>query len=263
MVLSRDVGVVLDSFGQPVKQALRSAAELGFRQIDLPVLNNELSPSQLSRTGRREVAHYVRGMRIALAGLSADPGGRRFADRHASDKHLAELKPILVMAAEMDVPLVSVQLGRLDDPHFTEDWWLEIGREMAGWAVQTSRFVALGCSGDFGDKLATLLGKIGCDLLGACYDPAQHLLEGRDPLAGLPAVAGRIWMARARDGLSGGTDTAGQEAPIGEGEVDWEAYLAALDQAGYRGGPFICLSGNLRTVQQVQAAKDRLDGNLR
>ncbi len=108
-------------------------------------------------------------------------------------------------------------------------------------------------------QLAAMLREIGCPQLAACYDPASLMIEGFDPLAGMAPLADRIVAARGRDALSGSAGRAGREVALGEGHLDLPAYLAALDEAGYRDVPFLRRTEAVDPVAELAAAKARLE----
>ena len=49
------------------------------------------------------------------------------------------------------------------------------------------------------------------------------------------------------------------ETPLGQGQLDIPAYLAALEEAGYRNIPFLRRSQSDRPLEEVADAKRRLD----
>jgi sugar phosphate isomerase/epimerase len=115
------LGVVLDSFGQPIKDALRSAADLELRQVELPATTREVDPIELGRSGRRHLLHYVSGLGLNLAALGGDLGGARFTDSSALDQRLEKTRRIIEMAAELRVPVVTTHLGRVDAETLKKD----------------------------------------------------------------------------------------------------------------------------------------------
>ena len=95
--------------------------------------------------------------------------------------------------------------------------------------------------------------------VGACYDPASLVIEGFEPLSGVDPLADRIFLAHVRDAVPGSARHGGREMPLGQGQVDLPEYLAALDQAGYRGVPYIRRTSAERPLQEIAHAKARLE----
>jgi L-ribulose-5-phosphate 3-epimerase len=253
------VGVVLDSFGQPVRDSLQSAARLGLRQLELPAVSGEVNPDVLSHTGRRHLLHYVKSLGLELSAIGGDLGGARFTDSAHVEERLHRTRKIVEMAADLHVPIMTTHLGRVDSETVRNADLAAVVRELADIADRTGTFVALETgSADPGD-LAALLKQADCDWLGVCYDPASLFIDGYDPLAGVEPVAGRVLIARARDAVGGSERRPGHETPLGYGEVDLAGYLAALDQAGYRNAAFIRRTDSEHPFDDIADAKQRLE----
>jgi L-ribulose-5-phosphate 3-epimerase len=261
--VEHSLGVVLDSFGQPIKEAMESASRLGLREVEMPATSGSVEPSELSRSGRRHLLHFTGGLGLHLAALGGDLGGNRFMDSSRVEQRLEKTRAILEMAAELRVPVVTTQLGRLDDQSIERGFLVEAVQVLADLADRTATFIALETAGTTPDKLAGLLRRVNSPNLGVCYDPASLLLEGSEPIAGIEAVANQILIARARDAVAGSPQRPGREVSLGTGQVDLTEYLANLDQAGYRNVPFIRRTESQRPIEDVVEAKRRLERMIR
>ena len=63
--------------------------------------------------------------------------------------------------------------------------------------------------------------------------------------------------------MGGSGSRAGHETRLGEGQIDLAEYLAALDEAGYHGVPFIRRTSANRPIEDIAEAKSRLDALVR
>ena len=255
------VGVVLDSFRQPVKAALQSAARLQFREIEMPAVR-EVEPAQLSRSGRRELAHYVRGLGLQLSALAADLGGTRFGQGAGMEERLDRTRQIIQLAAELQVPVVTAHLGRVLQGAAAGQL-AEAVKGLADVADQTGTVVAVESGGGEPAALAELVRAVDCPLVGVCYDPASQLIEGADPLAGIESLADAIRVAHIRDAVAGSATRPGHETPIGRGQIDFAEYLAALGQAGYNRTAFLRRTGAEHPLEELAEAKTQLERMIR
>jgi sugar phosphate isomerase/epimerase len=260
--MQSQAGVVLDSFGQPVKEAMQSAARMGFRHVEMPAVSGPVDPAELSGTGRRHLLHYVGGLGLQLSALGGDLGGGRFADNSRLEQRLEKTRAIMEMAADLRVPVVTTHLGRIDEEVLNRGYLLEAIERLADISDRTGALVAFETGGEPA-RIAEILKRINAATLGVCYDPASLLIDGFDPLSGIEPLANSILIARARDALAGSPRQAGREVPLGSGQIDLPEYLAALDQAGYRSVPFIRRSDSEHPLEDVADAKRRLEKLLR
>jgi L-ribulose-5-phosphate 3-epimerase len=258
-VAQAGVGIVLDSFGQPAREALQSAAQLSFREVELPAVTGDVDPANLSRTGRRHLLHYVNGMGLHLSALGGDLGGTRFDDGAALERRLDQSRRIIELAVDLNVPLITTHLGRLDEASLKRGYVSEAVRELAAMADRTGTRVAIETAGTDPVLLGKLLAEVNTPVLGAAYDPAGLLVDGFEPMAGMSPLADHILNARIRDAVAGISTRPGREVAVGQGQIDFAEYLAMLDQAGYRGLPFIRRTNAERPLDEVADAKRRIE----
>lgn len=258
-----DIGVVLDSFGRPVKESLQSASQLGLRRIEMPAASGEVSPDALSQTGRRHLQRHVAGLGLELSALGGDLGGARFSDRSGLEKRLDRTRRMIELAADLRVPVLTTHLGRFDADAIRRGELTGVVRELADMADRTATFLAFETGGTDPAEMASLLEELNCEWLGVCYDPASLLIDGYDPIASVEPTAGKILIARARDAAGGSERCPGHETPLGHGEVDWAGYLAFLEQSGYKSAAFLRRTEGDRPLQDIVEAKARLESMLR
>jgi sugar phosphate isomerase/epimerase len=258
-VAQAGVGIVLDSFGQPAREALQSAARLAFREVELSAIAGDADPTTLSGTGRRHLLHFVNGLGLRLSALGGDLGGTRFDDGTALERRLDQTRRIIEMAADLQVPIITTHLGRLDEAALKRGFVSEAVREMAAMADRTGTRVAIETAGADPVLLGKLLAEVNTPVLGAAYDPAGLLVDGFEYLAGMAPLADHILNARIRDAVAGVSTRPGREVAVGQGQIDFAEYLAMLDQAGYRGLPFIRRTNAERPLDEVADAKRRIE----
>lgn len=256
------LGIVLDSLQQPVKEALRTAASLELRHIEMPAVR-EVDPGELSRTGRRALATYLNGLGLNLEALGGDLGGGRFADSSAVEQRLEKTRRIMEMANELRVPSVTTHLGVVSEEVLKRGYLQEALRHLAEVSDRTGTRVAIETGGADPQVLGRLLREIGGLGLGVCYDPASLVMDGFDPLSGVEPLSDRIFVAHVRDAVAGVGQRSGRETRLGDGQVDVPEYLAALDQAGFRDVPLIRRTGSDHAVQEIAEARARLERLIR
>jgi len=236
---------------------------LNLREIELPLTSRELEPAQLSRTGPRDLTHLVSSLGLNLSALGGDLGGARFTDSSAVEQRLEKTRRIMETAAELRVPVVTTHLGLISSETLKRGYLHEALRHLAEVSDRTGTRLAIDTGSGDPQAIADLLKEIGSVGLGACYDPASLVMQGFDPLAAVDPLADRIFLSHVRDAVAGSERRPGYETPMGEGQVDLPEYLAALDQAGYRGVQLIRRSGATHPLEDIADAKSRLERFIR
>ncbi len=86
-----------------------------------------------------------------------------------------------------------------------------------------------------GPALVGFLRQFDAGGLAVSLDPADLLAHGVGPHEAVGALRGLIAHTYARDCRRAAASSAGEGVPLGEGDIDWPRYLAALEGAEYRG----------------------------
>jgi sugar phosphate isomerase/epimerase len=255
------IGVMLDHYHMPVRQAAAAAARAGYQGVQIYTTAGELAPENLSRSGQRELLHLLGGHGLTLSALCADLGGPRFADPATADTRIGQTCRIIEQAAEMHVPVVTAHVGTIpadvDSPT----------RKLIYEAVDAIGVMADRAGVRFGIEtgqeepavLAELLAQFNNPALGINYDPANLLMNGFDPIDGVGVFADHIVYVHAKDAI-GGKGRQGREVELGQGDVDYPAFLAALDGAGYHGWHTVEHKRAADPVAELAAACEYLKG---
>jgi L-ribulose-5-phosphate 3-epimerase len=230
-----NVGVRLESLSLPLRRALAEVAKLGVTGVQVDAVG-DLAPNRLSETGRREFRHLLRGYNVELTALFCPT-------RHGLDvaenlqPRIDRIKQTMSLSYELGARTVIVEAGRVpDDPdqprgQLMTESLLALGHH----GDRTGTALALETGLESGETLKKFLDGLDTGGLGVNYDPANLLLHGFDPVANLAPLQGRIKQVHAKDARAGRASRAGQEVPLGHGDVEWMAFLGTLSAQEYRG----------------------------
>ena len=129
-------------------------------------------------------------------------------------------------------------------------------RELGDYAESCGVAFAIETGPETAESLAAFLRKVDSKGIGVNYDPANLVMvAGDDPVRGVHALKDFIVHTHAKDGVQyrpcdteqvygafadGGVEDFDfgrhfDEVPLGQGGVDFDAYLAALADVGYQG----------------------------
>jgi sugar phosphate isomerase/epimerase len=172
---------------------------------------------------------------------------------------LTELKHVADFARELGVAAVGLHVGVVphdpEDPEYQE--LLAATVEICEHAAAQVQGVHLETGQEPVDVLLRFIRDVGRDNLFVNFDPANMILYGAgEPLPALVKLAPYVRSVHCKDALWSehpGT-TWGQEVPLGQGQVDMEAYLRTLLSIGYH--------GPLTIEREIPQERDRQKGEI-
>lgn len=257
---SHELGVDIDDLALPTKAALRKAAELDLRAVEMAPVSGEVAAWNLSHTGRRHLSRFAGSLGLRFASLVADVPGLRLSNPNTADEQVHRAVSVVDMAASIDVPTVTISLGGPmpgDEKESLSDALDALAR-IGDAAESRGRILAVRPVGVAGDDLADILDNINCPAIKVCLDPAALVMAGCSPLASPERLAERIALVHARDGTAGLGAASGHEVRFGEGDVDFVGLLALLDSADYR-APYILRRRNSQEpVADIASTRDAM-----
>lgn len=142
------------------------------------------------------------------------------------------------LAGEAGLDLVTLHAGFI--PHAADDPLREVMLERLRQVVDVFAQRGIRTGFETGQETASTmleaLEDLGRPEAGVNFDPANMILYGMgDPLEGIRILAPRVLQVHIKDALPTEVPgTWGAEVPAGEGAVDWDGFLAAVD--GLPGG---------------------------
>lgn len=229
------LGICIHCLNMPLRRSLAEAAKLSVAGVQVAAVN-DLSPAQLSQTGRRELLHLLRSHNL-------EPTALLCPLRHGLD-HAENLQPrierveaALTMSFELGARRVIVEAGQVSNDLASPRAALltESLRTLGQFADRVGAILALESGLDSGESMASFLARFDSGGLGVNYDPANMLTHGFDPVADLMPLKPWIVHTHAKDARSVSVSQSAQEVPLGQGDIDWMAYLGHLSALDYKG----------------------------
>jgi sugar phosphate isomerase/epimerase len=227
---------------------LEVAHELGVPTIHLH------TPHAASRTPRRaaDFNRQLRELGITTTCVFAGFEGESYADiptvkrtvgllpRETRAARTAELKEIADFARELDVDVVGIHLGFVPHDAADADYreLLDLTRKVCDHCKANRQALHLETGQEPVDVLIQFLDDVQRDNLFVNFDPANMILYGAgEPLPALEQLGARVRSVHCKDATWSDRpgETWGREVPLGEGDVDFEAFLKILQRIGYDG----------------------------
>lgn len=234
MPASLRIAVATHCFHLPIRDAVRTAAACGVRGVQINA-RDELAPTALSDTGRRQFLHYLRENAIEVASL-VFPTRRTYMDSSELDARVAATKTAMQFAAHLKASVLTVRVGRIPGDKESKDYALlrDVLNDLARYGNHVGVTLAVTPTLDSPESLNELLAAVTTGHIGIDFDPASFVTAGHKPTQCLRTLYQSVVHVQARDAVRG-IEGGGAEVALGRGEVDWTELLPLLSEIEYRG----------------------------
>jgi sugar phosphate isomerase/epimerase len=235
-MIPNPLGLRLDP-NRPVRDQIYEAARLGARGVVLDA-TGDMAPQRLSQTGRRDLRHLLRSVQLSLIALHL-PTRRPFDTTEQLDDRIRRADSAFAMAYELGTTLVLARIGQVpqeDDPARREIFTSAVS-SLEQRADHRGVRLAIETGSEPGEQLKTFLDSLNLVALGASIDPPSLLRAGIDPVKTIQELNAWVVHAYAGDATSSAGTPAFHPRAFGfpPGALNWEEYLGALEEVGYRG----------------------------
>lgn len=209
-------------------------AATGAQGVQLDV-RTELSPTQLTATGRRDFLHRLRetGLRVSS---TIFPLKRPLYDQNELDRKLAAIREAMEFTHAIGGTILCIPLGKLPPADRTKDQQLlrELLQDLATFGNHVGVTPAWSPVGDSAAEVVGLLREITTGPIGIDFDPAYFVMTGRSSADALREIGNLTTHVQLRDGVRM-LDGGGDETAVQDGAVDWVELLALLSEMEYDG----------------------------
>jgi len=252
------IGVMVDSFRLPIPEGVRKARELGADGIQVYVVDGDMSAEALDASRRREFRQLVSDTGLEISALCGDLGGHGFQIEAENAVKISRSKAIVDLAVDLGTQVVTTHIGVVPPDRQAPVYrnQLKVCQELGQYAADRGVAFAIETGPEPATRLAAFLDEVNSPGVGVNLDPANLIMVlNDDPVQAVYALQKHIVHTHAKDGVQyqpcdpvkvyaafaeGGVEGLNigelfNELPLGEGKVDWDRYLAALSEVGYRG----------------------------
>ena len=228
--------VRLGDLASSPKQALLTAARLRADAVELDA-RTMFRPSELSQTAIRHLRKTMEDHCLRVAGV-AYPTQRGYGAPERLDARLEGTRAAMRLAWQLGATCVVNALGDIPDPDEDPTTWqtlLESLTELARFGDREGAHLA-GLTGATPlERVRALREALPEGTLQLAADPGQLVIDRFAPAAYVETFRTEIRYAYASDGIRDAAEGRGRRVPLGQGLVDWPAYLAALEESGFQG----------------------------
>lgn len=264
MKLPNKIGVIVDSFGVGVREGLKLAKAVGAEGVQIYAVSGEMDPAELTAGKRKELREYIESLGLEISALCGDLAGHGFQDAEANPAKVEKSKRILDLAVELGTNIVTTHIGIVpEDPNSRiYEAMQQACEELGVYAKSMNAYFAIETGPEPAAHLKSFLDTLSTNGVSVNFDPANMVMvTGDDPVQGVKTLRDYIVHTHVKDGKRlrkvdpkevygylgynamshekiaemAASGAAFEEVPLGEGNVDFPAYFAALQEIGYTG----------------------------
>ena len=272
------IGVIIDSFRTDAYTAIRQAAALGAQGIQMYSTSGENSPENLTPAKRRELLDFVKSHGLCFSALCGDLGEGFFRPER-NPVLIEKSKRILDLAKELETDIVTTHIGVVPSDPDVDRYGImqEACFELARYADSIGSHFAIETGPEPSAVLKKFLDGLHSTGVAVNLDPANLVMVvGDDPVEAVHNLKDYIVHTHAKDGkmlmrtnpeyiyrvVPRPEDMEMQkyfmEMPLGQGDVNFAPYLAALEEVGYRGFLTIEREVGADPAKDIAIAKEHL-----
>lgn len=254
----RKIGIMADCFQVDILEGIRKAAKLGADAVQIYVGGRGAVAERWTKDYRDIVRKTLQDNGLVVSAMCGDMGGHGFGIAKDNDWRIEETARMMTLTRELNCDILTTHIGVIppDSAHPRYAVLQDALSKLALEGAKEGCRVAIETGPEAPETLRGFLATMPNGFVGVNYDPANLVMVlGVDPVAGVETLKGSIFHTHAKDGkmiryhgpevvygffAEGGIgdlrmEECFLETPLGQGNVDFPAWMAALDAIGYDG----------------------------
>ena len=251
------VGIISDWLRLPFRESMEKCANLGADGVQIYAVEGEMAPENMTASLIAEKRSIIEANGLVVSALCGDLGGHGFARREENPAKIERSKRIVDLALELGSNVVTTHIGVVpEEKNDTYKILQEACSQLAEYAHQNGAYFAIETGPEPALRLKEFLDGLSSRGVAVSLDPANLVMvTDDDPVQAVYTLKDYIVHTHAKDGIllrktdpkviydffaEGGIgdlrlEEYFREVPLGQGKVDFDAYLKALHEIGYTG----------------------------
>lgn len=248
------IGAMVDSFKQDTREAIKTAASIGVKGLQMYSTTGENSPENLVGQKRKDLLNFVKDQGLVFSAICGDLGKAFiYADRNI--ELIEKSKRIMDLAKELESDVVTTHIGVVPTDKSCDRYKImqDACYELAQYADSMDSHFAVETGPELAVTLKSFLDDLGSTGVAVNLDPANFAMVTKDdPVQAVYTLQKYIVHTHAKDGINllpadpeavysemqhdqWDSVELFRELPLGQGAVDYPRYLKALEEIGYKG----------------------------
>ncbi len=255
---SNKIGVMVDSFKLGLRAGIKKAKEVGADGIQIYAVDGSMDPDNLNKSQRKDLLDYIKSNGLVVSALCGDLGGHGFTIPEENAWKIEKSKRIMELAKDLEANVVTTHIGVIPEDETNSRYGVlqDACEELGTFGDRMGATFAIETGPERSETLKEFLDSLDSNGVGVNLDPANLVMvTGDDPVKAVITLKNYIVHTHAKDGImlkktgpqiiydffaEGGIgdlrlEDYFAEKPLGQGNVDFAAYMKALSQIGYEG----------------------------
>jgi sugar phosphate isomerase/epimerase len=253
------IGAMVESFRVGLDAGLEAAKAVGADGVQIYAVKGEMHPDNLNPAGRGALKRRLENLDLELAALCGD-FGHGFQDEAANPKRIYDSKKVMDLALDLGSTVVTTHIGVVPADKKVKRYGTiaKACEQLGRYGERIGATFAIETGPEPAAVLRVLLDDVAIPKgIGVNFDPANLVMVVRDDLVKAVQTLGKyVVHTHAKDGKNlrpvedveilyglkpappGKKVSWGdymKEVPLGEGDVNFDTYLAAMKAAGFDG----------------------------
>ena len=251
------IGVITDCMKKPLDVAIKEIGALKFDGVQIYATTGTFSPDVLTKEAKEEFKKSLKENGLVVSALCGDVGGHGFEIEEDNALKIEKSKKVVDLAVEVGAKAVTTHIGVIPSDENSEKFKVMLSAltELGLYAKEKGVTFAIETGPEDAKTLLNFVSKTQGGV-GVNLDPANFVMvTGQDPVEAVYMLKDYIVHTHLKDGkmliktdpkiiydyfAEGGIEALNVadffiETPVGEGDVNWKEYFAALTEIGFDG----------------------------
>lgn len=252
------IGIISDWLRLPFRESMEKCAQLGADGVQIYAVSGEMAPENMTAAAIAEKRDIIAANGLCVSALCGDLGGHGFAVAAENPAKIERSKRIVDLALAMGTNVITTHIGVVPADAGCDTYKImqEACNHLAEYADRCGARFAIETGPEPAVRLRAFLDSLDSKGVAVNLDPANLVMvTDDDPVQAVYTLRDYIVHTHAKDGVmlqktdpqviydffaEGGIgdlrmEDYFRETPLGQGKVDFDGYLKALDDIGYRG----------------------------
>ena len=248
------IGAIANSFRLPTRESIKKVKEVGATGFQIYATKGDMHPDNINKEQRKELLKFIKDEGLVVSALCAD-FGHGFGNAEKNPELIEMSKKVLELAKDLETDVITTHIGVVPTDRSNPRYAImqSACAELAAAADAMEAHFAVETGPETAENLKFFLDSLNSRGVAVNLDPANLVMvTGDDPVKAVYTLKDYIVHTHAKDGrklddrdpeviygLKPGnaivTSPAFIELPLGEGDVDFDNYLKALNDIGFKG----------------------------